>query len=164
MVYHSRIDGVLKLDFLVALNIALQFAISLGTNCSMFANCSIFVSCLVFCDVQHVQSSVLVQNVMFGSVRSLVLFLCDHTSLGTYNLMFAILFGFLWCSTYSKFGFGPKCDVRKVCCSECLKFGILVFVPRLMAMMPFYPHLPKVSLFWPSSKVALKLIRSLKLP
>ena len=48
----------------------------------MFANCS------VFCDVQHVQSSVLGKNVMFGSVRSSVLLLCDQTSLGTYSLMF----------------------------------------------------------------------------
>ena len=31
----------------------------------------------------------------------------------------------------SKFDFGPKCDVRKVLCSECSKFGILVFIPRL---------------------------------
>ena len=40
---------------------------SLGTNSSMFANCS------VFCDVRHVRSSVLGQNVMFGSVQSSVL-------------------------------------------------------------------------------------------
>ena len=40
---------------------------SLGTNSSMFANCS------VFCDVLHVRSSVLGQNVMFGSVRRPVL-------------------------------------------------------------------------------------------
>ena len=32
---------------------------SLGMNSSMFANCS------VFCDVRHVQSSILGQNVMF---------------------------------------------------------------------------------------------------
>ena len=43
---------------------------------------------LVFCDVQHVQSSILGQNMMFGSVRSSVLLLCDQTSLGTYSLMF----------------------------------------------------------------------------
>ena len=47
------------------------------------------------------------------------------------------LFGFLQCSTCSKFNFGPKCDVRKVRCSDiqysgCSKFGILVFVPRLV--------------------------------
>ena len=36
---------------------------SLGINCSMFANC------LVFCDVRHVRSLVLGQNVMFGSFR-----------------------------------------------------------------------------------------------
>ena len=47
------------------------------------------------------------------------------------------LFGFLWCSTCSKLDSGPKCDVRKVrCsdiqCSECSKFGILMFVPRLI--------------------------------
>ena len=47
------------------------------------------------------------------------------------------LFGFLWCLPCSKFDFGPKCDVRKVrCldiqCLECLKFGILVFVSRLV--------------------------------
>ena len=52
-------------------------------NSSMFANCS------VFCDVRHVRSSVLGQNVMFGSVQSSVLLLCDQTSLGTYSLMFA---------------------------------------------------------------------------
>ena len=67
---------------------------SLGTNSSMFANCS------VFCDVRHVRSSVLGQNVMFGSVRSSVLLLCDQTSLGTYSLMFANCSGF--------------CDVRHV--------------------------------------------------
>ena len=55
---------------------------SLGTNSSMFANCS------VFCDVRHVRSSVLGQNVMFGSVRNSVLLLCDQTSLGTNSLMF----------------------------------------------------------------------------
>ena len=48
---------------------------SLGTNSLMFANCS------VFCDVQHVRSLVLGQNVMFGSVQSSVLLLCDQTSL-----------------------------------------------------------------------------------
>ena len=67
---------------------------SLGMNSSMFANCS------VFCDVRHVRSSVLGQNVMFGSVRSSVLLLCDQTSLGTYSLMFAN------CSVF--------CDVRHV--------------------------------------------------
>ena len=56
---------------------------SLGTNSLIFVNCS------VFCDVQHVRSLVLGQNVMFGSVRSSVLLLCDQTSLGTYSLMFA---------------------------------------------------------------------------
>ena len=60
-----------------------QLASSLGTNSSMFMNCS------VFCDVRHVRSSVLDQNVMFGSVRSSVLLLCDQTSLGTNSLMFA---------------------------------------------------------------------------
>ena len=68
--------------------------VSLGMNSSMFANCS------VFCDVRHVRSSVLGQNVMFGSVRSSVLLLCDQTSLGTYSLMFAN------CSVF--------CDVRHV--------------------------------------------------
>ena len=68
--------------------------ISLGMNSLMFVNCS------VFCDVQHVWSSVFGQNVMFGSVRSLVLLLCDQTSLGTYSLMFANCSGF--------------CDVRHV--------------------------------------------------
>ena len=53
-----------------------------------------------FCDVRHVRSSVLDQNVMFRSVRSLVLLLCDQTSLGTYSLMFAN------CSVF--------CDVRHV--------------------------------------------------
>ena len=67
---------------------------SLGMNSSMFANC------LVFCNVQHVRSLVLGQNVMFRSVRSSVLLLCDQTSLGTYSLMFANCSGF--------------CDVRHV--------------------------------------------------
>ena len=67
---------------------------SLGTNSLMFANCS------VFCDVRYIRSSVLSQNVMFVSIRSLVLLLCDQTSLGTYNLMFAS------CSVF--------CDVRHV--------------------------------------------------
>ena len=66
----------------------------LGTNSSMFVNCS------VFCDVRHVRSSVLGQNVVFGSVRSSVLLLCDQTSLRTYSLMFAN------CSVF--------CDVRHV--------------------------------------------------
>ena len=65
-------------------------------NSSMFANCS------VFCDVRHVRSSVLGQNVMFRSVRCLVLLLCDKTSLGTYSLMFANCLVF--------------CDVRNVRC------------------------------------------------
>ena len=56
---------------------------SLGTNSSMFANCS------VFCDVWHVWSSVLGQNVMFGTVPCSVWLLCDQTSLGTCSLMFA---------------------------------------------------------------------------
>ena len=65
---------------------------SLWTYSLMFANC------LVFCDVWHVQSSILGQNVTFGkfnvrafnvwSVRSSVLLLCDQTSLGTNSLMF----------------------------------------------------------------------------
>ena len=54
--------------------------ISLGMNSSMFANCS------VFCDVR---SSVLGQNVMFGSVQSSVLLLCNQSRLRTYSLMFA---------------------------------------------------------------------------
>ena len=58
----------------------------------MFANYSFF------CDVRHVLSSVLGQKVMFGSVGSLVLLLCDQTSLGTYSLMF------MNCSVF--------CDVR----------------------------------------------------
>ena len=61
----------------------IQYFFSLGTNSSMFTNCS------VFCDVRHVRSLILGQNVMFGSVRSSVLLLCDQTSLGTYSLMFA---------------------------------------------------------------------------
>merc|ERR1712020_111848 len=56
---------------------------SLGTYSLMFENCSIF------CDVRHVRSSVLGQNVMFLSVRSSVQLLCDQTSIGTYSLMFA---------------------------------------------------------------------------
>ena len=67
---------------------------SLGTNSSMFVNC------LVFCDVWHIQSLVLSQNVMFGSVRSSVLLLCDQTSFGTNSLMFSN------CSVF--------CDVRHV--------------------------------------------------
>ena len=56
---------------------------SLGTNSSMFTNC------LVFCDVRHVRSSVLDQNVMLGSILSSVLLLCDQTSLRTCRLMFS---------------------------------------------------------------------------
>merc|ERR1712016_591457 len=93
---------------------------SLGMNSSMFVNCS------VFCDVRHVRSSVLGQNVMFGSVLSSVLLLCDQTSLGTCSLMFAN------CSVF--------CDVKQVrcsdiLCSECSKFSILVFIPRLVQSM-----------------------------
>ena len=51
-------------------------------------NSLMFMNCSVFCDVRHVRSTVLGQNVMFGSVRSLVWLLCDQTSLGTYSLMF----------------------------------------------------------------------------
>ena len=126
-----------------------------------------FANCLVFCDVRHVRSSVLGQNVMFGSVRSSVLLLCDQTSLGTYSLMFAncsvfcdvrhvrssilgqnVMFGPSMFRVFKvqyfgvhskpslKFNFGPNCDVQKVrCsdiqCSECSKFRILVYVPRL---------------------------------
>ena len=58
--------------------------ISLGMNSWMFGNC------LVFCDVWHVRRLVLGHNVMFGSVRSSVLLLCDQTSLATYyRMMFA---------------------------------------------------------------------------
>ena len=46
------------------------------------------------------RSSVLGQNVMFGSGRSSVRLLCDQTSLGTYSLMFTN------CSVF--------CDVRHV--------------------------------------------------
>ena len=56
---------------------------SLEMNSLMFANCSLF------CDVRHIRSSVLGQNVMFRNVLSSVLLLCDQTSLGTYSLMFA---------------------------------------------------------------------------
>ena len=70
------------------------YKISLGMNSSMFVNC------LVFCDVRYVQSSVLGQNVMFGSVWSSVLLLCDQTNLGTNSLMF------MNCSVF--------CDVRHV--------------------------------------------------
>ena len=72
-----------------------QLQISLWTKSLM-----LFMNCSVFCDVQHVQSLVLGQNVIFGSVRILVLLLCDQTSLGTYSLMFAN------CSFF--------CDVRHV--------------------------------------------------
>ena len=61
--------------------------VCLGMNSLMFTNCS------VFCDVFG-------QNVMFESVRSLVLLLCDQTSLGTNSLMFVN------CSV--------TCDVRHV--------------------------------------------------
>ena len=37
----------------------------------------------------------------------------------------------LWFSTCSKFDFGPKCEVQKVQCSECLKLSTLAFIPRL---------------------------------
>ena len=111
----------------------LTLVTSLGTNSSMFTSCS------VFCDVSHVRSSVLVQNVMFGSVRSLVRLLYDQTSLGTYSLMFTN------CSVF--------CDVRHVQSSilgQNVMFGkfdvrtfnvrsvrssvfwILVFVPTLV--------------------------------
>ena len=69
-------------------------------KCSLGMNSSMFVNCLVFCDVQHVWSSVFGQNVMFWSVRSSVLLLCDQASLGTYSLMFKN------CSVF--------CDVRHV--------------------------------------------------
>ena len=84
---------------------------SLGMNSSMFVNCS------VFCVVRHVWSSVLGQNVMFGSVRSSVLLLCDQTSLGTYSLMFANCLVF--------------CDVRHVRSSilgQNVMFGHSMFV------------------------------------
>ena len=69
------------------------------------------------------------QNVMF-EVRSC----CYVTRL--------VLEHTVWCSRIvqcSKFDFGPKCDVQKVrCsdiqCSECSKFGIMVFVPRLVCL------------------------------
>ena len=134
--------------------------ISLGMNSSMFANC------LVFCDVRHVWSLVLGQNVMFGSVRSSVLLLCDQTSLGTYSLTLM----FANCSVF--------CDVRHVrssilgqnvmfksrCsdiqCSECSKFGILVFVPRLEVMYIHYIIFANASLF-PWSMRDLLLIAKL---
>ena len=89
-----------------------------------------FMNCSDFCDVRHVRSSVLGQNMMFGSVRSSVLLLCDPSRLRTYSLMFVN------CSVF--------CDVRSSIlgqnvmfghqCSVCSKFGILVFVPRLIGM------------------------------
>ena len=67
-----------------------QVSNSLGTNSSMFANCS------VFCDVLHVRSSILGQNVMFGkfdvqtfnvrSVRSSV-FWCSFQDYGYVALL-----------------------------------------------------------------------------
>ena len=80
---------------------------SLGTNSSMFANCS------VFCDVRHVRSSVLGLNVMFGSVQSSVLLLCDQTSLGTYSLMFTN------CSVF--------CDVRSSILGQIVMFRHSLF-------------------------------------
>ena len=50
--------------------------------------------CSVFCDVWHVWSSVIGQNVLFGSVQSSVHLSCDQTSLGTYSLMFVNSFVF----------------------------------------------------------------------
>ena len=102
----------------------------------MFANCS------VFCDVRHVRSSVLGQNVMFGSVRSSVLLLCDQTSLGTYSLMFAN------CSVF--------CDVRHVRSSILGqnvmfgKFDVRTFNVR----SSFVPRLIISQVFWALTEVA----------
>ena len=72
-------------------------------------NSSMFTNFLVFCDVRHVRSSVLGQNVMFRSVRSSVWLLCDQSSLGTYSLMF------MNCSVF--------CDVRSSILDQNVMFG-----------------------------------------
>ena len=77
----------------------------------MFANCS------VFCDVQHVRSLVLGQNVMLRSVQSLVWLLCDQSSLGTYSLMFANCSIFcdvwhVWSSIFGENAMFRKFDVQ----------------------------------------------------
>ena len=114
----------------------------------MFANCS------VFCDVRHVRSSVFGQNVMFGSVRSSVLLLCDQTSLGTYSLMFAN------CSDF--------CDVRHVRSSilgqnvmfrhsmfrvfEVRHFGVhcktITCISRTVLVAHYMSHITSVSVFF----------------
>ena len=66
-----------------------EFIHNILVGSSLRMNSSMFMNCSVFCDVQHVRSSVLGQNVMFRSVRSSILLLCDQTSLETYSLMFA---------------------------------------------------------------------------
>ena len=90
-------------------------------NSSMFANCS------VFCDVR---SSVLGQNVMFGSVRSSVLLLCDQTSLGTYSLMFVNCLVF--------------CDVRYVQ-SSILGQNVML---RKFEVWTFNVHSVRSLVFW----------------
>ena len=94
-------------------------------NSSMFANSS------VFCDVRHVRSSALGQNVMFRSVRSWVLLLCDQTSLGTYSLMFANCSGFcdvrhVQSSILAQNVMFRMFDVSDFQCLECSKFGPVV--------------------------------------
>ena len=83
---------------------------SLGTYSLMFTNCS------VFCDVRHVQSLVLGQNVMCESIRSLVLLfvtrlVSEHTVWCSWTVQFFVMFNMfkvrfwakMWCSESSMF-------------------------------------------------------------
>ena len=109
---------------------------SLGTNSSMFANCS------VFCDVRHVRSSVLGQNVMFEVqsgcyVTRLVL---EHTVWCSQTIQFFVMFDMfenrfwakIWCLESSMFGysmfgvfevwyFGVRSKTRPDVCTFCSK-------------------------------------------
>ena len=98
-------------------------------NSSMFVNCSVFF---------YVRSSVLDKNVMFGSVRSSVLLLRDQTSLGTNSLMFANCSVFCDVRHFRSSILGHNLMFRKfdVWTLICWKFGILLFVPRLILAFP----------------------------
>ena len=101
-----------------------------------------FVNCSDFCDVRHVRSSVLGQNVMFGSVRSSVLLLCDQSSLGTYSLMFAN------CSVF--------CDVRHVR-SSILGQNVMF---RKFDVWTFNVQSVRSSVFWCSFKAIFYYLKS----
>ena len=96
--------------------------VSLGTNSSMFTNCSLF------CDVSHVRSSVLGQNVMFRSVRSSVLLLRDQTS--------HVLEHTVWCSrTVHFFVMFYMFEVQfwaKIWCSEVFEIRSGCYVTKLV--------------------------------